>query len=332
MQALVVSEDLGSSGPAFTVWPKEIFEVDFELIEQVGQGHFGKVYCVKRRKTGNEDVTYAAKFITCKGATARLKIRDEMDLLGHLNHHNILRLVTAYEDPEEELVIQITEFLSGGELFERILDSNEKLVECEIRDYIRQICCGCAYLATNNIAHLDLKPENIMCSSKDNTKIKIVDFGFAKRLTEGSETRVMQGTPEFASPEVINYDPISTTTDMWSVGVITYVLLSGLSPFLGADNQDTYNNITSLCYVFEDEEFENTSSEAKDFIRSLLVINQEDRMSAAKALYHPWMLTELSRKELYSRKERLQKMVARMRWQKCTNMAKAVSRFKRVSE
>ena len=67
--------------------------------------------------------------------------------------------------------------------------------------------------------------------------LQIVDFGFAKRLVEGSETRVMQGTPEFASPEVINYDPISTTTDMWSVGVISYVLLSGLSPFLGEDNQ-----------------------------------------------------------------------------------------------
>ena len=70
---------------------------------------------------------------------------------------------------------------------------------------------------------------------------QIVDFGFAKRLVDGKDTRVMQGTPEFASPEVINYDPISTKTDMWSVGVITYVLLSGLSPFLGLDNQVILN-------------------------------------------------------------------------------------------
>merc|ERR1711974_55553 len=123
---------------------------------------------------------------------------------------------------------------------------NEKLLESEIREYIRQICCGCAYLAASNVAHLDLKPENIMCSNREEKRIKIVDFGFAKRLEEGKETRVMQGTPEFASPEVVNYEPISTTTDMWSVGVITYVLLSGLSPFLGLDNQETFNNITSV--------------------------------------------------------------------------------------
>lgn len=80
MQALVVSEDLAGSGDSFTVWPKDIFKVDFEVVSQVGQGQFGKVYSVKRKK-GDGGVTYAAKFVNCRGATARLKVRDEMDLV-----------------------------------------------------------------------------------------------------------------------------------------------------------------------------------------------------------------------------------------------------------
>ena len=82
MQALVVNDELGSSGNAFTVWPKEIFKLDFEVISQVGQGQFGKVFSVKRKKRTDDDTIYAAKFITCKGASSRLKVRDEMDLVS----------------------------------------------------------------------------------------------------------------------------------------------------------------------------------------------------------------------------------------------------------
>ena len=83
MQALVVNDELGSSGNAFTVWPKEIFKLDFEVISQVGQGQFGKVFSVKRKKRTDDDTIYAAKFITCKGASSRLKVRDEMDLVSY---------------------------------------------------------------------------------------------------------------------------------------------------------------------------------------------------------------------------------------------------------
>ena len=90
MQALVVNEDLAGSGNSFTVWPKDIFKIDFEVVSQVGQGQFGKVYSVKRKKGRDSGVTYAAKFINCKGATARLKVRDEMDLVrSKMNDNNI---------------------------------------------------------------------------------------------------------------------------------------------------------------------------------------------------------------------------------------------------
>ena len=120
------------------------------------------------------------------------------------------------------------------------------------------------------------------------------------------------------------------TTDMWSVGVMTYVLLSGLSPFLGDNNQETFDNITNNHYVFEEEEFAQTTQEAKDFIDQLLVVNQNQRLTAAAAMYHPWMLSTTMSSPGAS-KERLQVIVARMRWQKCATMVKAATRFQRAS-
>ena len=123
---------------------------------------------------------------------------------------------------------------------------------------------------------MDIKPENIVCESVDSFNIKIVDFGLSRRLTEDRDICVMQGTPDFVSPEVINFEPIGTGSDMWSVGVVTYVLLSGwhtnwcqkyyieshvvfagLSPFLGNSNMETYNNITSCNYTLDEEQFDN---------------------------------------------------------------------------
>merc|ERR1712241_258762 len=107
-----------------------------------------------------------------------------------------------------------------------------------------------------SIVHLDLKPENILCTSKNSHSIKIADFGLAKKLKVGEDTKILFGTPEFVSPEVISYEPVSTTSDMWSVGVICYVLISGLSPFMGDTDMETFANITGVNYDFIDESFD----------------------------------------------------------------------------
>jgi len=204
-----------------------------------------------------------------------------------------------------------------------------------------------------------LKPENIVCTDildGNINRLKLVDFGFARRLSDNQETRVMTGTPQFVSPEVIKYEPVTLATDMWSLGVITYVLLSGLSPFLGEENQETFKNVLSGNYSFDEEEFEEITKEAKDFIAKMLILDQSKRMHAAAALYHPWMLgrkaiaeaefeslppNERSRKfenqlvfervfekqSSLKRKERLKKVVAKLRWQKCINTAQACARF-----
>lgn len=153
---------------------------------------------------------------------------------------------------------------------------------------MRQICEGVVYMHSQNIVHLDLKPENIMCHTRTSHEIKIIDFGLAQKLDPDKPVRVLFGTPEFISPEIINYEPIGVASDMWSLGVICYVLwvillgflfglllfmifrLSGLSPFMGETDADTFANITRAEYDFDDEAFDAVTQNARDFIGGLL--------------------------------------------------------------
>ena len=140
---------------------------------------------------------------------------------------------------------------------------------------MRQICQGIEFIHKANILHLDLKPENILCLTKTGNRIKIIDFGLARRYDASKKLQVLFGTPEFVAPEVVNFDEIAFGTDMWSVGVITYVLLSGLSPFMGDTDIETMANVTIAKYDFDDEAFNNISAAAKDFIRKLLTKDQK---------------------------------------------------------
>ena len=113
--------------------------------------------------------------------------------------------------------------LRGGELFD-FISEKERLSEEEASDFIQQILLGLKHMHSKNIAHLDLKPENIMLKSENSHSLKLIDFGLSRKIKPGEEVREMLGTPEFVSPEVVNYEPLSLNTDMWSIGVITYIL------------------------------------------------------------------------------------------------------------
>ncbi|KAM7344200.1 spaghetti-squash activator isoform 2-T2 [Cochliomyia hominivorax] len=145
------------------------------------------------------------------------------------------------------------------------------------------------FIHRNNILHLDLKPENILCLTQEGNRIKIIDFGLARKFDPDKKLQILFGTPEFVAPEVVNFDSISYATDMWSVGVITYVLISGLSPFMGETDIETMANVTIAKYDFEDESFANVSPEGIDFISKLLVKDLSTRMTAAQCLKHKWL-------------------------------------------
>ncbi|KTF88472.1 hypothetical protein cypCar_00035297 [Cyprinus carpio] len=229
-------------------------------------------------------------------------VKNEIQVMNQLDHANLIQLYAAYESRND--VILVLEYVDGGELFDRIIDENYKLTELDTVMFIRQICEGLRYMHKMYILHLDLKPENILCVSRLTNKVKIIDFGLARKYQPREKLRVNFGTPEFLSPEVVNFDFVSFNTDMWSLGVITYMLLSGLSPFLGDDDSETLNNILACQWNFEEDEFSEVSEEAKDFISKLLVVDKSWRIGATEALKHPWLSDPAVHFRLHQKKNR----------------------------
>ncbi|XP_042749997.1 death-associated protein kinase 2-like [Lagopus leucura] len=217
-------------------------------------------------------------------------------------------------------MVLVLELMRGGELFDFIAEK-EMLLEEEAIEFLEQILLGVQYLHGRHIAHFDLKPENIMLQEKDVPKpqIKIIDFGLAQKLEHGVTFKSLCGTPQYIAPEVINYEPLSSATDMWSIGVITYILLSGFSPFQGETDAETLSNILEGAYEFEERYFSDTSEMAKDFIRQLLVKEPQERMTASECLVHPW-IKPLNRKQAAKRcrssinMKNFRKFNARRKW------------------
>ncbi|KAJ8778699.1 hypothetical protein J1605_013376 [Eschrichtius robustus] len=134
-------------------------------------------------------------------------------------------------------------------------------------------------------------PQNILLTSDSPLgDIKIVDFGLSRVMKNSEELREIMGTPEYVAPEILSYDPISMATDMWSIGVLAYVMLTGVSPFLGDNKQETFLNISQMNLSYSEEEFDVVSESAVDFIKTLLVKKPEDRATAEECLKHPWLM------------------------------------------
>ncbi|XP_053570634.1 myosin light chain kinase family member 4 [Bombina bombina] len=255
-----------------------------ESKEVLGSGRFGQVHKCVEKSSG---LKLAAKVIKVRGHKEKEEVKNEITVMNQLSHANLIQLYDAFESRND--IVLVMEYVDGGELFDRIIDENSNLSEVDTILFIKQICEGIQYMHQMYIIHLDLKPENIMCVSRAANQIKIIDFGLARRYKPREKLKVNFGTPEFLAPEVVNYDFVSFPTDMWSVGVIAYMLLSGLSPFLGEDDNETLNNIIACQWDFEGEEFETISDDAKDFIIKLLVKEKCWRMSATESLKHSWL-------------------------------------------
>uniref|UniRef100_A0A8B9KM15 non-specific serine/threonine protein kinase n=1 Tax=Astyanax mexicanus TaxID=7994 RepID=A0A8B9KM15_ASTMX len=275
------------------VFKQQKVEDFYEIGEELGNGQFAIVKRCKEKSTG---VEYAAKFIKKRQSRAsrrgvrREEIEREVNILQHLQHPNIISLHDVYENRTD--VVLILELVSGGELFD-FLAQKESLSEEEATEFIKQILDGVQYLHSKRISHFDLKPENIMLLDNNVPlpRIKLIDFGLAHKIEDGVEFKNIFGTPEFVAPEIVNYEPLGLEADMWSIGVITYILLSGASPFLGESKQETMANISGMNYEFDEEFFGSTSELAKNFIRQLLTKDTRKRLTIEGALNHPWIKT-----------------------------------------
>ena len=298
-------------------------KTDYNLNEELGRGKFGTVHRCTEKATGK---VFAAKFITTPKPQDRSDVEREVEIMTVLQHPRLLQLYDAFDDGKKTMCL-ILEIIEGGELFERVIDEDFVLTEKAVTIFMRQICEGVEYMHSKNILHLDMKPENVLCISRTGNRIKLIDFGLARKYDPKKKLKILFGTPEFVAPEVVCFETISYTTDMWSVGVICYVLLSGLSPFMGDSDMETMANVTRAEWDFEDESFDEISDDAKDFISKLLIKDRLKRLDAPQALNHPWLRRDKKKQEVTIDKKKLRKFVIRRRWQKAVNALIALIRM-----
>lgn len=268
------------------------FESEYEILESIARGRYAEVKKCQRKSTGKR---YAAKFIrkgrsSVKGNTTKIDALHEIAVLER-THENprFVTLYEAFETPKNYVLI--LELAVGGELENYCEES--LLTEYHMVRILKQLLEAIVYLHDMNVAHMDIKPSNILLTHSDPeiSDIKLCDFGISRKMSSELTVQAMVGTPEYVSPEVLNYDPLSEVVDVWSIGVLTYVLATGISPFAGDNDLETYNNITtnSSLDLFDCETFEDVSSGAVDFIKSCLVRNYRRRPSARECLNHSWI-------------------------------------------
>ncbi|XP_076008098.1 myosin light chain kinase, smooth muscle-like [Genypterus blacodes] len=301
----------------------------YNVHEKLGVGKFGQVFRLSHIETGQ---VCAGKFYRGRTSRERTAARKEIELMNCLHHPRLVQCLAAYQTRPE--MAMVMEYIAGGELFERIVDENFEHTEPTSSRYMQQILEGMQYVHKQNIVHLDLKPENIVCVDPTGTRLKIIDFGLASKLEDSTPLMVMHGTPEFVAPEVINYEPVGLETDMWSIGVICFILLSGESPFQGNSDAETLAQVTTAYYEFDEESFEDISDDAKDFIGSLLKKDRRCRLSCTEALAHRWMLsfTPLNRRATKSlNKEKMKRFLAKRKWKKTGKAVLALTRMALLS-
>nr|XP_014342690.1 PREDICTED: serine/threonine-protein kinase D3 [Latimeria chalumnae] len=253
--------------------------------EVLGSGQFGIVYGGKHRKTGRDvaiKVIDKMRFPTKQES----QLRNEVAILQNLHHPGIVNLECMFETPERVFVVM--EKLHG-DMLEMILSSEKsRLPERNTKFLVTQILVALRHLHFKNIVHCDLKPENVLLASAEPfPQVKLCDFGFARIIGEKSFRRSVVGTPAYLAPEVLRSKGYNRSLDMWSVGVIVYVSLSGTFPF--NEDEDINDQIQNAAFMYPPNPWKETSGEAIDLINNLLQVKMRKRYSVDKSLSHPWL-------------------------------------------
>uniref|UniRef100_A0A7N9ALC0 Serine/threonine-protein kinase n=1 Tax=Mastacembelus armatus TaxID=205130 RepID=A0A7N9ALC0_9TELE len=253
--------------------------------EVLGSGQFGVVYGGKHRKTGRDVAIKIIDKIRFPPKQAS-QLRNEVAILQNLHHPGIVNLERMFETPEQVFVIM--EKLHG-DMLEMILSSEKsRLPERLTKFLVTQILVALRHLHFKNIVHCDLKPENVLLASAEPfPQVKLCDFGFARIIGEKSFRRSVVGTPAYLAPEVLRNKGYNRSLDMWSVGVIIYVSLSGTFPF--NEDEDINDQIQNAAFMYPPNPWKEISEEATDLINNLLQVKMRKRYSVDKSLSHPWL-------------------------------------------
>uniref|UniRef100_A0A8C1M1G9 Calcium/calmodulin-dependent protein kinase type IV n=2 Tax=Cyprinus carpio TaxID=7962 RepID=A0A8C1M1G9_CYPCA len=262
------------------------YDIDFVLTTR------GATSVVFRCEEKQTEKPYAVKVL--KKTIDKKIVRTEIGVLLRLSHPNIIRLKEIFETEME--IFLILELVTGGELFDRIVERGY-YSERDAAHVIKQILEAVAYLHENGVVHRDLKPENLLYADLSiDAPLKIADFGLSKIIDEQVTMKTVCGTPGYCAPEILRGNAYGPEVDMWSVGVILYILLCGFEPFFDPrGDQYMYSRILNCDYEFVSPWWDEVSLNAKDLVSKLIVLDPHKRLTVKQALEHPWVLGKIAR-------------------------------------
>jgi serine/threonine protein kinase len=209
-------------------------------------------------------------------------------LLSSVSHDHIVPLIDFFE--EEDCYYLVKELQTGGEILERVAAMGSEYGEGDARDIIKNLLSAICVCHENKVTHRDINPKNILLVNEESkTLVKFTGFSYAARCHEPKSLNRILGTPVFVAPEVLRKQPYDMAADLWSVGVLAYLLLSGRLPFVGLNQRELFRNIVMGKYVFDEDQWDDVSPDGKAFVSRLLVVDPSKRMTAEGASKHLWM-------------------------------------------
>lgn len=255
----------------------------YDLSQEIGAGGYGRVLLGTHRASGE---VRAVKIVQKERVKDYQTFQTEIAILRTLDHPHIVRIIETYET--SKLCCLVMEYCEGGELFTTIV-AKKTLTEAEAAVYMRQLLSALAYCHSSKVCHRDLKPENVLLSFKSGSPdLKLCDFGLAETFSEEEVMHSFNGTPYYIAPEMLS-GSYNHLVDCWSIGVILYIMLSGVPPFNGSNNEEILLKVYGASYNFRPPPFAQVSEGAKDLIARLLMKDATLRISAQQALAHPWV-------------------------------------------
>ncbi|CAB9511942.1 MAP kinase-activated protein kinase 2 (Fragment) [Seminavis robusta] len=260
---------------------------EYAIGDMLGSGGFGEVYLGKHKKSGAERAVKVITKLPRKDDPGNLAVLHEFDVVRKLDHPNILKMYNLYQD--EAYFYIVTDIYKGGDLFDEII-KRTKFTEKDAAELINQLL-GCVnYIHKQGLVHRDLKPENILLEENmEMDDMKVIDFGLSAAWNEGDNNlRDSVGTVYYMAPEVLR-QRYGAKCDVWSCGVIAFVLLSGTPPFDGATDEDIERAIMKGDFKFKGRVWDAVSDDAMDFVDLLLAYDPQERPTAEEALQHPWL-------------------------------------------
>lgn len=310
---------------------KSDLENAYKMTRDLGSGNFAVVKEAIRKKDGEKVAIKIINKALCEGKEDM--IETEVAILRKVRHPNIVGLYEDF-DTKDKLYL-VLQLVTGGELFDRIVEEGQ-FTEKDASRIVKQMTSAIDYLHDMGIVHRDLKPENLLFKTDAaDADIMVADFGLSKLVNDATVLNTACGTPNYVAPEILKQAGYSMPVDMWSLGVITYILLCGYPPFYDESDPELFKKIMKGTFHFQKEFWESISDSAKDLIKKCIVVNPSQRYTAKQVLAHPWVSGETAKNinisESVSENLKEKTKYGKRRFKAAVKTVQMVNKMKRLS-